>query len=83
MSLCGENKVQNIASRYSSNKLGDGMLCLVGSLRSFCNLEESEKDLVKEIQTKYHHQDVTKREPLLHIAVRTGNLAIVEVHKKT
>jgi hypothetical protein len=73
--------VQTIASRsISSNKLCDGVLHLAGSFRSFCSLEEGEQDLVKEIEIKYDHQDITKREPLLHLAVRTGNLAVVEVH---
>jgi ankyrin repeat protein len=51
-----------------------------GSFRSFCSLEEGEQDLVKEIEIKYDHQDITKREPLLHLAVRTGNLAVVEFY---
>ena len=58
------------------------MIAGTSSLRSFCNLSESERDLVMEIETKFYAQDVAKREPLLHLAVMAGNLAVVEVINK-
>lgn len=32
-----------------------------------------------DVETEFYEQDISKREPLLHLAVKTGNLAVVEV----